>query len=370
VKGLNKIFCLLLVVFLTLISISSFAQGQTKTMVKVSPSSMKVKPAQTAAFDIKVDSVENLFAASVVLEFDSSILSYSNTIGGSFLTRNNANSVFLGVVQQPPHPAIPNRITVDQAIYGGRTVSGSGILFTIIFTALHAGSSPISIVSVELRNGSNKFILAQSGSGNITVNNAPMSFQLLSPVLGGIIDTTLCVTLVWSKSNDIDVGDFVRYSVHLTSAFSNLNFNNLTGTSLSLTKDILKENTEWSWFVDATDGIDTTSSDQTFMFKTPIVSHSDEIPEVLKVEQNYPNPFTRSTSIRFSVPLSTLVEVKVYDITGREIVRLMSAHVAAGYSFAIWDGKNSRGTSVGSGIYLCVVSAGSYNEVKKMVLLK
>ncbi len=127
----------------------------------VSPSSMKVQPSHTATIDIKVEGSENLFASSVTLAFDSTILRYSSIIGGSFLKGNNSNSVFLGVVPQPPPPAAPNRITVDQAICGGGTVSGSGTLFTIIFTALRGGSSPIIIVSNELRDGMNKYILTK-----------------------------------------------------------------------------------------------------------------------------------------------------------------------------------------------------------------
>ena len=278
--------------------------------------------------------------------------------------------MFLGVGPQPPPPAAPNRITVDQAICGGGTVSGSGTLFTIIFTALRAGSSPISIVTNELRDGMNNYILTQTNSGEITVNNAPKAFQLLSPKNESITDTTLSVLLVWSKSIDIDTGDIVRYKVHLNSIFSNLSFSNLSDTTFTLLKETLKENTEFTWYVDATDGIDTTLSRQTFKFKTPMVQYPAKIPDVFKVEQNYPNPFNQLTTIRFSVPLATYADVKVYDITGREIIQLMNADINAGCYMTTWDGKNCKGAQMGSGIYLYVVTAGLYREVKKMVLLK
>jgi hypothetical protein len=209
------------------------------------------------AIDIIVEGFENLFAASVTLAFDSTILRYNNIVGGSFLARNNASSVFLGVVQQPMPPAAPNKITVDQAICGGGTVSGSGILFTIFFTAVRSGSSPIAIISTEFRNGLNKYILAQIDSGKITVNNAPTPINLLSPLNGSTIDTSLSVILMWSKSIDLDTGDIVRYKVHLISSSSHLSFSTLSDTLFTLKKDVLKENTEFSWYVDATDGIDT-----------------------------------------------------------------------------------------------------------------
>jgi hypothetical protein len=464
VKAFKKYFILFIVVFLNWISNDSFAQVQTQTTVVVSPSSMTVLPSFTTTLDVRVDNAENLFAASVALAFDSTVLRYSSVTGGSFLINNNSNSVFLGVVPQPPPPAAPNKIIVDQAIPGGGTVSGSGVLFTMKFTALRAGSSPITIISVDLRNGSNTSILTQTVSGQITVNqspsiasspvltaltnqlyqyqlqgsdpdgdtlrysliaapaflsitsstglisgiptsgsvgkhtvtvqvedgkgasdqqtytltvmrtnNAPTAVQLLSPLNGSTTDTTLTVMLMWSRSIDIDTGDVVRYEVHLTSAFSNMCISNLSATTLTLTKDVLKENTEYTWYVDATDCIDTTSSTQTFKFKTPVTGFEQypvENPDVFKVEQNYPNPFNPSTMIRFSVSIASQVSVTVYDMTGREIIRLMNDNVEAGYYTVTWDGKNSKGVAVGSGIYLYVVTAGWYREVKKMVLLK
>jgi len=370
VEALNKKLCLLIVLFLELVSICNYAQGQTKTMVSVSPSSMTIHPSRMTAIDIIVEGFENLFAASVTLAFDSTILRYNNIVGGSFLARNNASSVFLGVVQQPMPPAAPNKITVDQAICGGGTVSGSGILFTIFFTAVRSGSSPIAIISTEFRNGLNKYILAQIDSGKITVNNAPTPINLLSPLNGSTIDTSLSVILMWSKSIDLDTGDIVRYKVHLISSSSHLSFSTLSDTLFTLKKDVLKENTEFSWYVDATDGIDTAFSIQTFNFKTPLVHFPVVNPVVFNVEQNYPNPFDRLTTIRFSGHLAPQADVKVYDMTGREIVRLMRDGADAGYYLATWNGKNSEGVAMGNGIYLYVVTAGKYSEVRKMVLLK
>ena len=69
-KAFNKKLCLLIVVSLELLVLKSFVQGQIKTIVMVSPSSMKVQPSHTAAIDVKVEGSENLFASSVTLAFD------------------------------------------------------------------------------------------------------------------------------------------------------------------------------------------------------------------------------------------------------------------------------------------------------------
>jgi hypothetical protein len=314
--------------------------------------------------------VVHLSAASVTVEFDNTILRYNNIVEGSFLANNNTNFVFLGIVPKPPPPAVPNKITVDQAIFGGRSVSGSGILFTIIFTALRTGLSPVAIGAIDVRNGSNSSILTQVVSGKVIVNNPPRAARLLSPPNGSTIDTSSRVTLRWLKSIDSDSGDMVRYEVHLISSLSSLKFGNLTDTTFTLSEDALKEDTEYAWYVDTTDGRDTISSGQPFKFKTPKIRYHAGLPDVFKVEQNYPNPFNQSTVIRFSVPIPVQIDVTVYDMNGREIIRLMSANVEPGYYSVTWDGKSSNGIPAGSGIYLYVVSAGEYQQAGKMVLLR
>ena len=339
-------------------------------MVVLSPPSFKVRPSLTAAIDVQAIGFKNLFAASVTVQFDSTILRYQSIFAGSFLTGNNTNSVFLGIVPQPPLPAVPNQITVDQAIWGGKTVSGTGILFSIAFTALRAGSSPVTITSYEFRNGMNEYILPQIDSGKIIVNSIPHASQLLSPPDGSMIDTSFRALFVWSKSIDSDPGDNIKYSMCLKNSSSSVRFRDLTDTMFLLAMNTLKENCEYSWYIDATDGIDTTSSEQTFKFKTPAISFPKEFPGILHMDQNYPNPFNQMTSIRFAVSLSTQVSIAIYDITGHEIIRLWNNTVNAGYYLISWDGKNSKRMIMGSGIYFCKVTAGEYSDVKKMVLLK
>ena len=84
-----------------------------------------------------------------------------------------------------------------------------------------------------------------------------------------------------------------------------------------------------------------------------------------KLENNYPNPFNPSTKIRYSVPQSSNVTIKVFDILGNEIETLVSEEKPAGeYEVEL------NGTGLPSGVYFYQLRAGSYLETKKMVLLK
>ncbi len=84
-----------------------------------------------------------------------------------------------------------------------------------------------------------------------------------------------------------------------------------------------------------------------------------------KLYQNYPNPFNPSTTIKYSIPHSAHVILKVYDILGREAAVLVNEQKAAG-TYKI----DFNASSLASGIYVYKIEAGNYSDVKKFVLLK
>ena len=96
-----------------------------------------------------------------------------------------------------------------------------------------------------------------------------------------------------------------------------------------------------------------------------IQSISNEIPSGFSLEQNYPNPFNPVTNIRFSIPKSGLVTLKVYDISGKEISELVSQVLSAGvYNY------DMDASGLSSGAYFYRLSTEDFSEVKKMVLVK
>lgn len=85
----------------------------------------------------------------------------------------------------------------------------------------------------------------------------------------------------------------------------------------------------------------------------------------LKLFQNYPNPFNPTTKIDFAIPQSSFVNLKVYDILGREVATLVYEQKPAGS----YDVKFNA-AALSSGIYFYKIQAGSFVETKKMILLK
>ncbi len=98
------------------------------------------------------------------------------------------------------------------------------------------------------------------------------------------------------------------------------------------------------------------------------------IPLSYRLEQNYPNPFNPQTTIRFGLPEEAegkTVQLKVYDILGREVKTLLNGRLKAGYHEVRWNGRNNQGQTVSSGVYFYRLQTGQTTQMaRKMILLR
>ena len=90
-----------------------------------------------------------------------------------------------------------------------------------------------------------------------------------------------------------------------------------------------------------------------------------QIPRVFALQQNYPNPFNPSTNIRYSIPQSSNVVIKVFDILGNEIETLVNEEKPVG-SYEV----DFNASELSSGIYFYKLQAGEFIQTKKMIILK
>ena len=100
------------------------------------------------------------------------------------------------------------------------------------------------------------------------------------------------------------------------------------------------------------------------------VREESKIPADYNLSQNFPNPFNPSTKIRFSLPKSGYVELKVFDILGREVIELVNEEFAPGSYSVGWNGRNNSGVQVPSGLYIYIIRVGEFISSKKMMLIK
>jgi hypothetical protein len=92
---------------------------------------------------------------------------------------------------------------------------------------------------------------------------------------------------------------------------------------------------------------------------------SEAVPTAYALEPAYPNPFNPETVIGYALPEAAVVHLAVYDVLGRAVARLVDGPVAAGRHRAVFDGSG-----VPSGVYVVRLVAGSYVEVRQVVLAK
>lgn len=124
--------------------------------------------------------------------------------------------------------------------------------------------------------------------------------------------------------------------------------------------------------VAAEGGLPLPSNGQDYTFPlTTGVEDEAEVPTVFELKQNYPNPFNPTTTISYSVPEASYVEVGIFNLLGQEIRSLANSNHQPGVYITMWDGLNQNGVRVESGIYLYRMSSSAgFSATKKLVMLK
>lgn len=98
---------------------------------------------------------------------------------------------------------------------------------------------------------------------------------------------------------------------------------------------------------------------------TNVAIQNNQIPASFYLDQNFPNPFNPSTIITYSLPVSSDVTLKIYDLLGREITTLVNKFQTPGIHTI-----NFNAASLSSGIYLYKLTAGKFSQTKKLILIK
>jgi hypothetical protein len=95
------------------------------------------------------------------------------------------------------------------------------------------------------------------------------------------------------------------------------------------------------------------------------------IPAIPVLSANYPNPFNPTTTINFSVPTESKVNITVYNVKGQKVKTLVSDKLERGSHQVLWHGKDNNDNSVASGVYFYKLNVdGKQKGIKKMLLLK
>jgi len=94
------------------------------------------------------------------------------------------------------------------------------------------------------------------------------------------------------------------------------------------------------------------------------------LPETYELHQNYPNPFNSETIITYQLPEAGKVDIAIYNFLGQKVRTLVNNNMNAGYHQIKWNGRNDRGSSVASGIYIVKIKANNYTKTRKAIYLR
>jgi photosystem II stability/assembly factor-like uncharacterized protein len=228
------------------------------------------------------------------------------------------------------------------------------------------------------------FITYNAGKTWVELSNKFTTMQFLNENIGYAIDSSLYKTLNGGNTWDL-VTESVKNISFWTSRLFFLNdtigwlnsdnflyYTNSGGNTWLKEygiKDIVNHIGPTLSLIDKTEVWAVGSNGRVFRLSSDGVSGKEIInnkdSDNITLYQNFPNPFNPVTKIKFTIPHSEKVVLKIYDILGREILVLINDYLDTGIHEVIFDGNN-----LSSGVYFYKLITNNYSESKKLLLLK
>jgi len=206
-------------------------------------------------------------------------------------------------------------------------------------------AGPLTIDSIEFVKGTGKYFsirtFVHNHSNNMNIKNVLIRLILEDPWVTSISPST------------IPLPNISPDSIVATTKFNVLYIDSLFPGYFNFKLEIMSN--RWVYWTDS------------MRVTIPAVGIDNQanLPLTFKLEQNYPNPFNPTTTIKYSIPKQSYVTLKVYNILGSEIKTLVNEEKSAGNYQVKFNAAN-----LPSGVYFYRIQAGSFNQVRKMLLIK
>ncbi|MCB9503878.1 MAG: T9SS type A sorting domain-containing protein [Deferribacteres bacterium] len=226
-------------------------------------------------------------------------------------------------------------------------------------------SEGMSTFKIAGTNGVQNFE-TDAAAGYSVDNLVPMA-----PANASVQITDGGVLLQWDESEDADFNYFAVYRAE-ESGFAPTEDNMIaTLTGMSYTDANVVTGSKYYYRVAAFD-FSENQGEMTAELTASITGVAAEValPTEFALMNNYPNPFNPETTIEYQLPEQGHVLLRVYSMLGTEVRTLVQGSKAAGSYSVVWDGRDNNGSVVPSGMYMYRIESGSFNAVKKMVMMK
>ena len=212
-----------------------------------------------------------------------------------------------------------------------------------------------------------------------SVPDAPSAFRVLQPLS---VDSTAwpdSLRFRWRQASDPDSNDMVLYALHISSQGGDGTWS-YTSPTIGDTTWLVKplsgvDKGLYFWWVEARDlgGHARESTNNGTLFIRDLNSPVEEAaqrPDVIRLLQNHPNPFSTETQITFHLPRPARVHVSVYNLLGQVIKVLANEERDAGEHNLFWNGRDEWGYMVPSGVYLCRFTTEGQAFMCKMMFMQ
>ena len=245
-----------------------------------------------------------------------------------------------------------------------KTQTSGSVVFQFKFTApVVTGNITLYATGISCNNtGSSSGDQWNFASNKTVAVITPLPVELTSFTAATINNS---IKLNWATATELNNFGFRIERKDNNSIWKNIGFVHGQGTSILskeysfIDKNVLGNN-HYNYRLIQVD------NDGTTTYSKEIEINADFMPAQFSLEQNYPNPFNPSTTIRYSIPVSSFVSIKVFNAIGKVVADLVNEMQSADVHSVNFDASK-----LSSGIYFYTIKAGSnFTQTKKMILIK
>ena len=346
---------------------SSVQTVKTSVDVKLSPSPVaSPMTGKQLTFSLNIAGGENVAGYQATVQFDTTALKYVESGNGDYLP---SGAFFLSPI------ATENTVTLVATAIGGES-NGDGTLATITFEVIDAKASTVRLSDVILTDNIGGSLTPQTQDAEIT-EPTQLPADVNKDGVVNIIDLTLVASNFGKQGeNDADVnGDGVVNIIDLTqvaAAFGDAAAAPIAG-HLDLT--IAPTRAEVIAWIQHARQLNLT--DPTFQRGIQVLEQllAALTPKETALLPNYPNPFNPETWIPYALAAPGDVSISIYAVNGHLVRKIDLGHQVVGIyqtrsRAAHWDGRNSFGEPVASGVYFYTLTTGDFTATRKMLIAK
>jgi hypothetical protein len=318
--------------------------------------------------EVRVDTVTDLAGYEFTLTYDPSVLEFLDIEEGTILNRDGVDTFWV------PGELTDGTVTgISAALLGAGGIDDGGIMFTARLTATGLGESDL-VIEGTLGASNGLAIPHDVNSGYVVVRTHPR----WDVTQDGVVDIADIVIVArafgeadpTNPAADINSDGIVNILDVILVA---RHFGESSGGILAAPR--LPGSVHASLLRRLVDEAEAVSLDMDPGFSVLRALLASATPERTSLLPNYPNPFNPETWIPFDLADAGEVTIYIYDAAGMQVRRFDLGNRSPGtyhtQSDAVrWDGRNEQGESVGSGVYLYEIRAGTHREIRRMVVQK